>query len=165
MRLEAAHDLLVVGPDFEKSREYLRRFFAKTTLLRYDTVDMQEDESMSASGTDFWVRVDEGIARNRQGIEGLIGELKQLGFHSLEDILHIKQGFQSKIFHTAAHLLDGFIGIDTSFYSFAHDSHWLTEKQRDEIKGSPQDYWLVRVKGIVTVKSAAKPSLLRSYEK
>jgi hypothetical protein len=164
VKLETTNDVLVLGPDFKACEEHACRFFSKTPLVRYESVHVEEEKSFSAADPLFWKRVDKGIANNRKALEGLLSELKGYGFVTLDDILYMEQGFQSKILHTAAHLLDGFIGIDTCFYSLAHDSHWLSEAQRNEIEGTPNDYWLLHIKGEITIKSAGKPSNLRSFE-
>lgn len=165
MKLEATNDLVVLGPDFRACEKHVHRFFSKTPLVRYEKIYVEELNSFSAVDPLFWKRVDEGIADNRKALEGLLNEIKGYGFETLDDLLHMEQGFQSKIIHTAAHLLDGFIGIDTCFYSIAHDSHWISEAQRQEIKSTPNEYWLLHIKGIITIKSGGKPSNLRSFEK
>ena len=164
MKLEATNDIVVLGPDFKACEEHVQRFFSKTPLVHYESISVEEEDSFSAAKPLFWKRVDQGIANNRKTLKELISELKGYGFDTLEDLLNMEQGFQSKIVHTAAHLLDGFIGIDTCFYSLAHDSHWLSEAQRNEIRNSPNDYWLLQIKGVITIKSGGKPSNLRSYE-
>lgn len=164
MKLEATNDVLVLGPDFNACEAHARRFFSKTPLVRYESVHVEKENSLSAENPLFWKHVDKGLANNRKALGGLLSELQGYGFETLNDLLHMEQGFQSKILHTAAHLLDGFIGIDTCFYSLAHDSHWLSEAQRHEIKNSPNDYWLLHIKGVITIQSAGNPSNLRSFE-
>lgn len=164
MKLEATHELIVLGPDFERCNDYLLRFFAQTPLVHYDTIHVEKREALPATHPSFWERVDKGIEQNRQAVEELLHELKGYGFETIEDLFRLEQGFQSKIFHTAAHLLDGFFGVDTYFYSLVHDSHWLTELQRKEITGAPEDYWLLKMYGALTIKSGSGATILRSYE-
>lgn len=164
MKLEATNDVLVLGPDFRACEKHVHRFFSKTSLVRYETVHVEEENSLSATDSLFWKRLDEGIANNRKALEDLLGELNGYGFETLEDLLRMEQGFQSKILHTATHLLDGFIGIDTCFYSLAHDSHWLSEAQLNEIRNLPNDYWLLHIKGVITTSSGGTLSNLRSFE-
>ncbi len=164
MKLEVVMDIVVLGPDFHASKEHALRFFAKTPLVRFEHVHVMEEHSISAEDPLFWQRVDEGIARNRSTLNELIHELKGYGFETLTDLVKMEQGFQSKIVHTAAHLLDGFIGIDTSFYSHAHDSHWLSETQRNEIQKTPTDYWLLQIRGEITASDSNTLAGLRSFE-
>jgi len=79
-----------------------------------------------------------------------------------EDIQQMGQGYQSKIFHTIAHLLDGFFGIDTLLYNLEDDSHWLSAERRRQIEAAPHTCWLMKV---VAESRGTKPDrlhLLRS---
>lgn len=75
----------------------------------------------------------------------LVDELKDAGVAEVQDLTSLPQGYASKILHTAAHLLDGFIGIDSHFYNLADDSHWLSDQQRNKIEAAPASYWLLQV--------------------
>ncbi|MBU1627836.1 hypothetical protein KKB18_10745, partial [bacterium] len=115
MKLEAVHELLAIGPDFEIAKNQVQRFFDKTQLVRYDSVEILKEDSMSAANSKFWERIGLGEEGNRQIITELIEDLKEIGTFSLSDAAKLPQGFQSKTFHTIAHLLDGFFGIDSCF--------------------------------------------------
>ena len=165
MKLDTTHEILVLGPDYGTCKQHVLRFFNKTPLVRYDAVHVRQEKSLPATDADFWPRVEAGMGKNEQALNELLGELKGYGFTALDDLRSIDQGFQSKILHTAAHLLDGFFGIDTCFYSLVHDSHRLTDEQCQEIQNNPEDYWLLYIKGVLAVKSGGKPAFLRSFEK
>lgn len=165
MQLEVRHDVLVVGPDFDRSSHYARRFFARTPLVRYDTVEVVRERSFAATQPEFWPRVEAGILRNRQVLAELIGELKETGARSLDDLLVLPKGYQSKLVHTAAHLVDGFFGIDTVFYNMAEDSHGLTEALAREIRQTPADYWLLGIRAALQVKEReTRFASLRRFE-
>lgn len=160
MKLEISHEVLVVGPDFPRSRDYALRFFAKTPLVRYDSVTVDEAASCPASHPDFWPRVEEGVRRNQEVLTELIGELKESGLRTLDDLLGLGKGYQSKLVHTVAHLVDGFFGIDTVFYNLADDAHSVSPQLRQEIAGNPDDYWLLTIHA--ELKTADRESLVAS---
>lgn len=165
MNLEITHKILAMEPDFEKSAGHVLRFLERTTLVRYDAARVVADQSCSGADPRFWPWLEQGLADNRQVLTKLIGELRTAGTREFSDLISLPQGFQSKIFHTMAHLLDGFFGIDSQFYSLPEDSHWLGDNMRRQIEADPEDFWLVTVVG--TLKSPAHHALagLRSFEK
>jgi len=152
MQLDVSHLILVIAPDFERGRDYARRFFAKTQLVRYDQVEVDPAASRGAGHPDFWPRLEAGISRNHEVLAELLAELKASGIRSLDDLQHLAQGYQSKLAHTVAHLLDGFFGIDTVFYNMPEDSHWLSDQLREEIRRNPDDYQLLRVNAALSLK-------------
>lgn len=152
MKLKIIHEVLVMGPDFARSRDHALRFFARTPLVRYDTVTVEEAASCAASHPDFWPRLEEGVRKNREVLRELIGELKESGLRSLDDLLTLPKGYQSKLIHTVAHLVDGFFGIDTVFYNLADDSHWLSAPLAQEIRDNPEEYWLLRLNAELGMK-------------
>lgn len=165
MQLEVRHDLLVVGPDFPRSRDYVLRFFAKTPLVRYDSVTVDEAASCAASHPDFWPRVEEGVHQNQTVLRELIGELKESGLRELDDLPALPKGYQSKLIHTIAHLVDGFFGIDTAFYNMADDAHSVSPTLSREIQENPEEYWLLRIKATLTVKERqTSMAALRRFE-
>ncbi|HSR36428.1 MAG TPA: hypothetical protein VLL73_04530 [Desulfurivibrionaceae bacterium] len=163
MKLEITHEVLVVGPDFARSRDYVLRFFAKTPLVRYDTVTVDEAASCPASHPDFWPRVDLGVRRNQEVLAELIGELKESGLRGLDDLRTLPKGYQSKLVHTVAHLVDGFFGIDTVFYNMADDSHGVSPQLRHEIQANPTEYWLLMINA--ELKSREREGLVASLRR
>ena len=163
MKLAVHHDVLAIGPDFARSRDYALRFFARTPLVRYDTVTVDETASCPATHPDFWPRVDDGVRQNREVMAELIEELKESGLHRFDDLLDLGKGYQSKLVHTVAHLVDGFFGIDTIFYNLADDSHGVSPQFRQEIAANPGDYWLLRVNA--ELKARERETLIASLRR
>lgn len=143
--LIVTHDFLVSGPDAESCKKRILRFFDKTLLVRYDNIHFEKRKPLSAEKLLFWTRVNEGIAANRRVIQELVGELKESGFETADDLPMLPQGYQSKTLHTITHILDGFIGIDSRFYNLEEDSHWLSEPLREKIEANPAAFWLITV--------------------
>jgi len=158
--LHGTHEILVSGPDIETSRRKTRFFFDHNMLVRYDTVHIVE--AITAEHPEFWPRIERGEAANRKVLADLLAELAQEGYGQLEDIARMGQGYQSKIFHTIAHLLDGFFGIDTYLYNLEDDSHWLFPETRQKIADSPRDYWLLKVAASSKGPTADRLHLLRA---
>ena len=165
MRLEVPHRILVMGPDLERSSAHALRFLVQTPLVKYDTVRVIAAESCSGLDNRFWPWLEQGIAENRQVLEKLLADLRAAGTKNFQDILRMPQGFQSKIIHTVAHLLDGFFGIDSSFYSLPEDSHWLSDSTRNQIETTPEDFWLIKVVAAIEAHEHGNISALRSFEK
>jgi len=165
MKIENSHYLLALAPDQDHAADAVRRFFARTQLVRYDKVDVDQLAIQAAGAPDFWPKVDEALARNRQVLLEIIEELKKSGIRSLDDLAGLPQGYQSKLAHTATHLLDGFFGIDSVFYSLVEDSHWISPPLGREIRRNPEDYYLVPVKAeLFFAKRQQLVSTLRSFE-
>lgn len=163
MDLRTVHELLVSGTDLETSRRKTLFFFDHNMLVRYNTVDIMD--AINAEHPQFWPRIELGEAANRKALAGMLSELRQEGYEQLEDILRMGQGYHSKMFHTIAHLLDGFFGIDTYLYNLVDDSHWLSQKMRQEIAAAPQDYWLLKVAAASKEPTTDRLHLLRSVNR
>jgi len=165
MKLEVSHRILVMGPDLERSSAHALRFLARTPLVQYDATRVIAAESCSGSDSRFWSWLEQGVAENREVLAKLLTDLRAAGTKDFQDLLHLPQGFQSKIFHTVAHLLDGFFGIDSAFYSLPEDSHWLSDTLRSQIEFSPEEFWLVKVVATLEALERGSVSALRSFEK
>ncbi len=165
MKVEASHLMLASGADLHTAKKQVRRFLDKTQLVQYDLVHINDEQSVSAADAGFWEKIELGTAANKKILAELTEELKQAGFHSIKELLRLPQGFQSKILHTMAHILDGFFGIDTTFYNLIDDSHWLSDLRKQEIEAHPAEYWLLDVTGTIKVVSSGKAVLLRAFEK
>ncbi len=164
MKLEVFHSILMLGPDATACKDYVLRFFAKTPLVRYDSLNILESEIFPATAPEFWRRIDEGAAENRKTVNDLLAELREAGTKSLEDLPNLPQGFQSKIVHTVAHLLDGFIGIDSLFYNMVEDSHWVSDQLRQEMRENPNEYWLLKVEAVLAVRERMLGKTLHPFE-
>jgi len=141
--LEISHDVLLGG---------------------YDEVLVLENESINGSENEFRTRLQEGLASNQQAIGELLENLKEEGFVTLEDLRALEKGYVSKIFHTIAHLLDGFIGIDSRFYNLEEDSHGISRDLQQKILSAPQNYWVLRVKGRIASAGEEPFHALRTFE-
>ncbi|MGV1100640.1 hypothetical protein ACUUL3_14685 [Thiovibrio sp. JS02] len=165
MRLEVSHRILVMGPDLGKSMAHALRFLERTPLVQYDSARAIAAESCPGTDSRFWPWLEEGIAANRQVLAKLFADLRAAGTRDFQDLLHLPQGFQSKIIHTAAHILDGFFGIDSVFYNLAEDSHWLSETLRNQITAAPEEFWLIKLVATLEALEHGSVSSLRSFEK
>jgi hypothetical protein len=164
MDLEVSLDVLVAGEDFASCHHRVSRFFDRTMLLRFDEVRIDEKESINAADQAFWERLDEGISANRKTIGELAANLRQEGFGSFEKLQSLEKGYLTKIFHTIAHLLDGFIGIDSRFYSLEEDSHSISNALRKQITAEPQRFWVIRVVGKIGTADQDPLDALRTFE-
>ena len=162
--LEISHDILLAGSDFESCRKRAKHFFDRTMLIRYDEVLALENESINGAEKEFRTRLQEGLAANHQAVGELLRNLKDEGFDSLEDIQGVEKGYVSKIFHTIAHLLDGFIGIDSRFYNLEEDSHGISRDLQQKILSAPQNYWILKVNGRIASASKDPFHALRTFE-
>jgi hypothetical protein len=158
MSMAKTHWLLCAADDFSTARDTVQKFFSNTMLLNYDAVKIVEQGSWSAHTDEFWFTLDEGIAANQQVLAGLLDDLKGEGCREIADLMDLPMGYPSKVLHIIAHLLDGFIGIDSVFYNLSEDSNWLSDGLRDAIHQDPTRYWLIRVEASFT--TATSPSFI-----
>jgi len=163
--LISSHLLLVTGQSYESCRDNVLRFFHHTILVKYDRVEVIAEESVSALQDDFMAKLADGVAQNRQRVVQLLAELRREGFGDLGKWGTMPQGYPSKTVHEIAHLLDGFFGIDSTFYNLLDDSHWVTEPLLQEMGKNPQRYWLIRADGRSQVADIDRISFLRRLGK
>lgn len=140
MNFNATHSLLVREGDEEACRKRALNFFAKNFLVKYDSVNIAEDRSFRADHRNFWEVINAGINDNRKILAKLVSDLQESGFEKITDLTLMPQGYQSKTLHTITHLLDGFFGIDTSFYNLEEESHWISEQLDAVIREQPCDF-------------------------
>ncbi len=145
MNLEATHILLVKGSDQASCRARALNFFAKSFLVKYDSVKVVDDRSFAADNNIFWEIAEAGIKNNQQVLAKLVRELQESGFEKITDLARMPQGYESKTLHTITHLLDGFFGVDTCFYNLEEDSHRLSEQLSVTIRAQPRDYRVLTV--------------------
>jgi hypothetical protein len=149
MILSVEHIMLASGPDQATCEHHVRRFFKKSQLVHYDSIEIDSKRCINAAAPEFDHLVAEAMAGNRQVMSDLLDKLAKEGCKNLQDILDLPQGFQSKLLHTISHLLDGFFGIDSKFYDIDEISHWLTDSRRKQITESPETCWLIKVKALL----------------
>lgn len=160
--IHLTHLMLVDGPDFETCRRRVERFFARTILVKYDSVQVVAEKSCNGADRQFEKNLAAGINENRNLAAELLTELKETGLTDLDNLTTLPQGYASKVLHTMAHLLDGFFGVDSRFYNLSDDSHWLSEPQQALIKQNPENYWLLHVEASSQTGDADQVSTLRT---
>jgi len=137
---------LVEGNSYEGCCKKVIHFLDQTALVKYDRIEFNAELSFSASDKMFWERVEVGLERNNQSVLGLINEMQRSGFNEIAEFATMKQGYNSKILHILVHFLDGFIGIDSSFYNLIEGSHQVSESLRLKIKQNPENFQLLHIK-------------------
>jgi len=162
MNLRVCHEILITGSDFETCRQKALLFFKKNMLVRYDVVQIDAEGAVNAQRASFWKRISHGESANRKVLAEFVSELEEEGFRSLHDIMSMDQGYRSKVFHTIAHLVDGFFGIDSCFYNLVDDSHWVSNSLRQQIEDAPAEYWLLKADAESKGKTADRLHALRS---
>jgi len=145
MILSIEHDLLVSGPDLETCCRHVQMFFEKSQLVRYDTVEVDRENSVPGSDPRFEERLNRAIALNHKILAELLAKLNSEGCVEMGQLLNLPQGFPSKLLHTMCHLLDGFFGVDSRFYDIDEISNWLTDNRRKQLELAPGECWLVHV--------------------
>lgn len=156
MKKISEHIILLRATSFGEACRQARSFFEKTTLVLYDTIEIDEAGSTSAEDKLFDEITEQGLAKNTKAMGKLLADLKESGVESITDLLTLPQGFASKTLHVLSHLLDGFIGIDSGFYSLVDDSHDISAKTADEIKETPEAFWVLSIHGFVSDPEDAK---------
>jgi len=137
------HTILVKGRDFQACKARILDFFQQYQLVRYSHITVLENESLPASDPGFEDRLHEAILENRRVLHELIEELQREGVRTLNNLEDTPQGYKTKMLHVITHLVDGFFGIDTSFYNFEENSHWVTDDYRGKMALKPSLYWLL----------------------
>jgi len=141
----ADHKILLSGESPDHCKKQVLSFFNRTTLVLYDSIQVIEEKSSSGLDASFLQNISRAQELNRIEARRLVEELKETGLRSIDSLLHIHQGYESKLLHILSHMLDGFIGIDSHFYNLIDDSHWLTEKTSRAIRENPGKYWLLHL--------------------
>lgn len=153
--MNKAHWLMCEADSFAAARSRVLGFFASSMLLHYDTVTAIEESSCSAENEAFWPALDQGVSANSSILQGFIDELQAEGCSRIADLPALAMGYPSKLLHIIAHLVDGFIGIDTVFYNLEEDSHRLSSGLRETIQRSPCRYWLIHIEASFRSPSSA----------
>jgi hypothetical protein len=149
------HKILCSADSFTAAQKHVYGFFDKTMLLHYDCVKIIPELSLPVSDTCFWPEIASAIEQNKSVLTNYIEELKETGCLAVDDFTTLSHGYPSKVLHLLAHLLDGFIGIDSVFYNLLEDSHWFSDKLKNDILAAPGHYWLVHVEGHFNSESKA----------
>lgn len=153
------HLILVTAESREKACLQVEEFFKSTLLVRYDSIEIQDEDCCSAEDSTFTALIAKGLAANTAILDNLILEFKSTGFQTVEDLSRVEHGYPSKLLHIITHFLDGFISVDTNFYNLIDDSHWLPGKTAEAIKEYARQHWLISVH--CYSESPEKASLIR----
>ena len=156
----SSHVVLVTAENFAKASRQVEDFFNNTLLVRYDRITISRSHSYSADNDQFFAELEKSLAANRARLDRFIDEFGKTGFQSIDDLKKVKCGYPSKLLHIITHFLDGFIGIDTTFYNLIDDSHWLPESTRQAIEKDPAHFWLIHLDGYS--KTPEKVSLVQT---
>ncbi len=155
MKHIASHNVLVTGKSFSACRRQVANFFERTMLVRYDQVSIKDEASIPATSPDFIQHMNKGIEENRRIIKKLIHDLELTGLKTTSDLLQLEHGYPSKVLHIITHFLDGFIGIDSTFYNLINDSHWVPQKTLTEISATPEQFWMIHLDGFSATPDTA----------
>jgi len=160
--IEKKHIVLTKAATLKEAGENVLRFFDKTLLLHYDSMRVRDEISYSANDPKFWPALQEALAANRQVLDGFLTELAATGCRQVEDFHNIETGYPSKVFHIIAHLLDGFVGIDSVFYNLLESSHGITSSLEQTIRERGAQYWLIYLEA--SFSSSAEASLIHGED-
>lgn len=138
-----SHLFLIEANSEEEALLILTNFVKGYQLIRYEEITFQRDEILVASRDEFWIELERALEVNRKILSSLIDEIKTEGYVLLDDLKTFPQGYLSKLFHTIAHIIDGFFGIDSFFYNLVEDSHFITPGLLKKIRENPQRYYLL----------------------
>jgi len=155
MGITKTHWMLCAGEDYAAAQTAVVAFFRKSILLAYDAIEVVEAGSWSAESEMFWEEVERGEVANRVVLQDFIDDLRAEGYLEFNDLPSLSVGYPSKLLHIIAHLVDGFIGIDSVLYNMVEDSHWLSDGVRAEIRKKPSRYWLLRVEASFVSEATA----------
>lgn len=145
MQKIARHKVLVTGDSFENCCHQVHKFFDLTSLVIYDCIQIIDEQCCSGLDADFFSQLQYAEQKNRERVHSLVTELQQTGAASISDLEQLEHGYPSKVLHVLSHFLDGFIGIDSFFYSIHDDSHWLSNEASEDIRANGGRYWLIHI--------------------
>lgn len=143
----SSHIVLVSAKSYENACTQVQDFFDQTLLVRYDKITIRKSKSYSGKSQEFNEELSQSINANRKTLDRFIDEFAKTGFQKVADFKQVEYGYPSKLLHIITHFLDGFIGIDTTFYNLIDDSHWLPDHTQESIKKEPDHFWLIHLDG------------------
>jgi len=141
----AQHKILVAGDSFDQCCLRVRRFFDLTSLVIYDCIQVIDELCYQGLDASFLPELEKAEKKNQLTVNSLIDELESAGIKQLSDLRSKDPGYRSKVFHVLAHMIDGFIGIDSYFYNLESDSHRVSETERQQLQAAPSKYWLIHI--------------------
>ncbi len=148
--MDISHTLLTRADGRRQAEERVRVFFRDYELVFYERILIDGSDIIPATSPSFMEEAERGMDENREVITKLLDQLSDEGYAALPDLGQIPQGYLSKVFHTLAHLLDGFFGVDSRFYNLEEGSHWVSRRLVKQIQAAPDRFWLVRALGSIS---------------
>lgn len=146
MEYPISHYFLVRAQNADLAARHVERYLDGNQLISYAEFFVHADEVLSATHAQFGETLARGLAANNAFARQMIDHLQEEGVTTLEQLLHLKQGYTTKLLHTLTHLLDGFIGIDSVLYNLVEDSHWVSAELSEAMHTKACEYWLVPVR-------------------
>ena len=146
MEYPISHYFLVRSQTATLAGQHVRRYLAGNQLITYTEFFVREEDILVAGDARFWLFLDQGLQANQAFTARMLDHLKDEGFVTLDQLLHLEQGYATKVLHTLAHMLDGFIGVDSVLYNLIEDSHRVSEPLAAAIRKVPGEFWLVPVR-------------------
>lgn len=143
----SSHIVLVSAESYENACTQVQDFFDHTLLVRYDKIAIRKSKSYLGNSQEFSDELTKSIAANRNTLNRFVDEFAKTGFQQITDFKEVECGYPSKLLHIITHFLDGFIGIDTTFFNLIDDSHWLPDNTRKAIDKKPDHFWLIHLDG------------------
>ena len=141
-----SHYFLVRSQTATLSGQHVRRYLAGNQLITYTEFFVREGDILNAEDQRFWPLLEQGLEANLAFTARMIDHLKDEGIVSLDQLASLAQGYATKVFHTLAHMVDGFIGVDSVFYNLIEDSHQVSAPLAASIRNAPGEFWLVPVR-------------------
>lgn len=145
MTSKISHKILCQSKDLDTAQHYVSQYFKQSMLLSYDSFHIDLELSYCATADEFWQEAEAAIQQNEIVLTSYINELRDSGCTNIKDLETLSSGYQSKLIHLIAHLVDGFIGIDSHFFSLPEDSHWISKAMKERITEHPEEFWLIHL--------------------
>lgn len=145
METESRHIFLVRAESWQEASRQVIHFLQTTELVSYGLLNVDESGVMAGTSNVFWEILWQGVEKNKVFSRQVLAELQKNGVREAADLLTVPLGYPSKLLHILAHMIDGFVGIDSAFYNLIEDSHWLSEALESTIRKTPEQFWLIPV--------------------
>ncbi|PID72439.1 MAG: hypothetical protein CSB34_02155 [Desulfobulbus propionicus] len=141
-----SHYFLVEADTAKLGEEQVHHYLKGNQLVTYSHLVIREEEVIGSKDQRFWPTLNRGVQKNMNVAISLVDTLKEEGVTTLEELVQMREGYLTKVLHTLAHLLDGFIGVDSIFYNLVEDSHRVTSGLRETIDNEVEKFWLIPVR-------------------
>jgi len=141
-----SHYFLVEAESAECGKEQVLRYLEGNQLITYANLVIRDEEVIGSKDRRFWPTLERGVQKNLNFATSLVDTLKNEGVTTLDDLVHMQEGYLTKVLHTLTHLLDGFIGVDSILYNLVEDSHRVSLELRETIENKAEQYWLLPVR-------------------